>query len=91
MSTPSTLSGINQLPTPEKRTIYTRVIPPELLDKFNLSPFLVDTDGHDLLHLNAPAGSTSLELSLYHEHGFSDPIIYGQIQSMDSFISFFTF
>ena len=79
MSTPSTLSGINQLPTPEKRTIYTRVIPPELLDKYNLSPFMVDTDGHDLLHLNAPAGSTSLELSLYHEHGFPDPIIYGHI------------
>ena len=79
MSLPSTLSGINQLQSTEKRTIYTRVIPPELLDKFKLSPFLVDKDGHDLLKLNAPPDSTSVELFLYHKYGFPDPILYGHI------------
>jgi len=79
MSTPSTLAGINQLPLSEKRTIYTRVIPPELLDHFHLSPFLVDKHGKNLLQLDAPSGSTSVEINLYHKHGFPDPILYGHI------------
>jgi hypothetical protein len=79
MSLPSTLGGINRLDGTEKRTIYCRVIPPELLDRFQLSPFLVDMDGNDLLHLKAAPGSTSVELSLFHEHGFLDPILYGHI------------
>jgi acetoin utilization protein AcuC len=79
MSTPSTLGGINQLPRSEKRTLYGRVIPPELLDRFHLSPFLVDKEGHDLLELKAKPGRTSVEMSLYHEYGFPDPILYGHI------------
>jgi hypothetical protein len=79
MAIPSTLAGINQLPRPEKRSLYTRVIPPELLDRFNLSPFLVDTHGRDLMQLNAASGSTSVELSLFHKYGFPDPILFGHI------------
>jgi hypothetical protein len=79
MSNPSTLSGINRLPRSEKRAIYARVIPPALLDRFHLSPFLVDKYGKDLLHLNAGAGSSSVEMSLYHKHGFPDPVLYGHI------------
>jgi hypothetical protein len=79
MSIPSTLGGINQLPRAEKRLIYTRVIPPALLDRYHLSPYLVDTAGNDLLHLKAAPGQTSVELSLFHEYGFPDPILYGHI------------
>ena len=79
MSGPSTISGINQLSNPEKRQIYARVIPPELLDRFHLSPFLVDKEGNSLLHLKADPGSTSIEMSLFHKHGFPDPILYGHI------------
>ncbi len=79
MSIPSTLGGINQLIQAEKRLIYTRIIPPELLDRFHLSPYLVDTAGRDLLRLKAAPGQTSVELSLFHEYGFPDPILYGHI------------
>jgi len=79
MSLPSTLGGINHLPPADKRLIYARVIPTELLDHFHLSPFLVDKDGHDLLHLKASPGQASVEMSLFHEHGFPDPILYGHI------------
>jgi hypothetical protein len=79
MTNPSTLATINLLPQVEKRAIYARVIPPELLDQFHLSPWLVDKYGKDLLHLNASSGSSSVELSLYHKHGFPDPILYGHI------------
>jgi len=79
MSFPSTLGGINQLQEAEKRTIYARVISPELLDRYHLSPFLVDNNGRTLLHLIALPGSTSVELTLFHKHGFQDPILYGHI------------
>jgi len=79
MSLPFTLGAINQLPDVEKRTIFTSVIPLQLIERFHLSPYLVDKDGNDLLHLKAPPGSTNVELSLYHKHGFQDPIIYGHI------------
>lgn len=79
MSIPSTLAGINQLSRSEKRSIYIKVIPQELIDRYKLNPYLVDKYGRDLLHLNASSGSTSVEMSLYHQHGFPDPILYGHI------------
>ncbi len=78
-NTPSTIGGINMLPPPDKRRLYTRIIPPVLIDRFHLNPYLTDTQGHDLLHLNCPPGSSSVEISLYHQHGFPDPILYGHI------------
>ncbi len=75
----STISGINNLSKQEKREIYTRLIPPELLDHFQLSPYLVDTEGNDLLHLDCPPGSLAAEISLYHQSRFPDPILYGHL------------
>jgi len=77
MSSPSTIGGINLLPMAEKRRLYTHIIPPKLMDRFYLNPFLVDREGRDLLHLNCPSESSSTEISLYHEYGFQDPILYG--------------
>lgn len=77
---PSTIGGINRLPEPEKRKVYTQIVPPELLERFNLSPDLYDEQGGDLLDLIAPAGSSITEMSLYHQCGFPDPVLYGQIQ-----------
>ena len=75
----STIGGINQLPAYEKRTIYARTIPPELTQKYKISPYLVDKEGHDLLRLDCPAGKTSAEIWLYHQFEFPDPVLYGQI------------
>ena len=76
---PSTVSGLNLLPEAEKRAIYTRLIPPELLERFAIEPDLRDDQQRDLLELNAPAGSTTAEMSLWHQHDFPDPILYGDI------------
>jgi hypothetical protein len=76
---PSTISGINCLPEQEKREIYARMIPPELLERFSISADLRTQDGQDLLELNVPAGSSTAAMSLYHQPGFPDPILYGQI------------
>lgn len=76
---PSTISGINQLPDAEKRALYSRMIPPELLERFGLSASLQDSEQRDLLELHAPAGSTTSEMSLWHQHDFPDPVLYGHI------------
>ena len=75
----STIGGINLLPEHEKREIYRAVIPMELLERFKLTPYLSDIQGRSLINLKAKPGSTSVEMSLYHEYGFRDPIFYGHL------------
>jgi hypothetical protein len=78
--TPSTISGINQLPEHEKRAIYARVIPPELFNRFDLDrERLLDPESR-YLKLNCPKGSSNTNMYLFHEPGFPDPVLYGQIQ-----------
>jgi hypothetical protein len=67
------------MPADQKREIYTRLIPVELIRKFQLNPGLTDGDGRHLLHLNCPEGSTMAEMELFHQLGFVDPVFYGQI------------
>ena len=75
----STIGSINLLPENEKRVIYARVIPNELLQKYNINPSLTDAQGYSLFQMNCPANSTNAEVSLYHKRGFPDPILYGHI------------
>jgi hypothetical protein len=76
---PTTISGINQLSYAEKREIYTRLIPAELLERFCLSPQFVDKDGHDLIWLHCPPQKADVEMALRHQSGFPDPILYGHM------------
>jgi hypothetical protein len=75
---PSTIGGINLLPEAEKRAIYSRVIPQELLNRFDLPP--VDSQRlQSLLEFNFKPGATDVEMRLYHERHFPDPILYGHL------------
>ncbi|MBI3159317.1 MAG: hypothetical protein HYZ26_06945 [Chloroflexi bacterium] len=74
---PTSISGINHLPPSRQREVYNRLIPPEILSDFNLSPFLVDKDGNDLLQIECTQDRNAVELSLFHQHGFEDPVLYG--------------
>lgn len=75
----STIGSINLLPDHEKREIYRRVIPNELLERFKLNPYLTDIQGRSLIQLKCKPSNTSVELALYHENGFRDPILYGHL------------
>ena len=75
---PSTIGGINRLPEEEKRAIYTRVIPRKLLDRFNL-PAPDSIRLQSLLKFDFEPGSTDVEMSLFHELRFPDPILYGHL------------
>jgi len=75
---PSTIGGINRLPEDEKRAIYTRVIPPKLLTRFNL-PAIDSIRLQSFMKFDFESGSTDVEMSLFHEHRFPDPILYGHL------------
>ena len=75
---PSTIGGINRLPEEEKRKIYSRVIPRELLDHFNM-PELDSIRLQSMLKFDFEPGSTDVEMSLFHELRFPDPILYGHL------------
>lgn len=75
---PFTIGGINLLPPEEKRKVYARMIPPEMLAMFNLCESLFDAQGHDLLQINGEEGSAVVEVALYHPHDAQDALLYGQ-------------
>jgi len=75
---PFTIGGINLLPEPEKRAIYSRYIPSALLEKYNIPP-LTSAAGYNLLQFRFASGSTDVEMRLFHESNFPDPILYAHI------------
>lgn len=76
---PTSITSINRLTEEDKLEIYTRLIPGELIEHFNMRSTLQDEKGKNLLKLRAPTGSNSIEMSLYHEDGFPDPVLYGHL------------
>lgn len=75
---PSTIGSINRLPENEKREIYSRVIPRELLERFHL-PEPGSARLQSLLEFKFAPGSSDVEMSLFHELRFPDPILYGHL------------
>jgi len=73
---PSTIGGINKLPEYEKREIYARYIPLELVERFNLADLKND---QNLLQFRFAEGSSDVEMMLYHKVNFPDPILYAHL------------
>ncbi len=75
---PSTLGSINLLPEDEKRKLYSQVIPTELLEHFDM-PGRDSARTQSLLQFKFAPGSTDVELKLFHESHFPDPVLYGHL------------
>ncbi len=75
---PSTIGSINNLPEEEKRKIYARVLPPQLLVRFHL-PEADSQRLQQFLQFKFAPGSSDVELSLFHDERFPDPILYGHL------------
>ena len=72
----STIGGINKLPEHEKRKIYSRYIPQELIRRLNLPDL---TENKEILRFRFGEGSSDVEMSLFHQKGFPDPILYAHL------------
>jgi hypothetical protein len=75
---PSTIGGINRLPEAEKCAIYARYIPRQLLERFNLPEADSQRIQQFLKFKHAP-GTSDVEMSLFHEKHFPDPILYAHL------------
>ena len=85
---PSTIGGINKLPESEKRAIYGRYIPKELIQKFDLP----DLPNHkELLQFRFAEGSSDVEMRVYHQVGFQDPVLYAHLADTSTDRSTFCF
>ena len=73
---PSTIGGINKLSENEKRAIYARYIPKELIQKFDLPEL---TSNEDLLQFRFVDGSSDVEMRLFHRIDFQDPVLYAHL------------
>jgi hypothetical protein len=75
---PSTIGGINKLPEAEKRAIYTRYVPQALIERFGL-PDLNSPEGAKLTRFRFAPGSTDVDMRLFHQPDFPDPILYAHL------------
>ena len=73
---PSTIGAINQLPEAEKRELYSHYIPGEILTRFQLDNIASNSD---LLKFRFAPGSSDVEMSLYHQVDFPDPVLYAHM------------
>lgn len=73
------IAGINNLPEQEKRNIFLKLIPGQIYERFSLPRTLIDEQENNLLIIKGKPGSQSLELYLYHQAGFQDPILYSHL------------
>ncbi|HET6595235.1 MAG TPA: hypothetical protein VFG81_06410 [Anaerolineales bacterium] len=73
---PSTIGSINLLPDEEKRSIYARYIPGELIERFHLPDLAKEKD---LLQFRFVEGSSDVEMRVYHQAGFPDPVLYAHL------------
>ena len=73
------IATLNQLPEDEKKTIYSRFVPQEILEKFNLSPNFIDDQGNELLRLKCKPGSTDVIFDLRNAVGAEDPLLYAHL------------
>ena len=73
---PYTIGGINLLAENEKREIYARYIPREVAEKFSLHDLSHD---QKLLQFRFAPGSSDVEMMLYHQVNFPDPILYAHL------------
>lgn len=73
---PSTIGGINKLAEVEKRAVYARYIPRAILQKFDIPD---PTHNKELLRFRFAEGASDVEMSLFHQADFPDPILYAHL------------
>jgi hypothetical protein len=77
---PSSVAGFNRLPTDVKLKFCQGLIPPRLFSLLpSLPPSLKDEHGQDLLQVKGTAGSSMVELWLWHNLADRDPVFYIQL------------
>jgi len=73
---PNTIRGINDLPSAAKCAIYRTLIPDWVFPMFGINPDDHTLAGRQVIYLRCPAGSSTVEMSVYHAPDAAEPVIY---------------
>ncbi|MEA3341346.1 MAG: hypothetical protein U9R15_15385 [Chloroflexota bacterium] len=74
------ISQINNLPDEQRRQVYRRLVPRQVLQRLGIDPeTLADDEGRSLFELKCFPCASSVELSLRHAWGAADPTMYLQM------------
>lgn len=73
---PTSIRGINNLPSLEKRAIYRTLIPAWVYQRFGIDPQTLTQNGQPVIYLNCPENSRAMEISLLHKPHAQDPAMY---------------
>ncbi|MBC8098908.1 MAG: hypothetical protein H7Y11_05660 [Armatimonadetes bacterium] len=76
MALPHSIRGINELPEPEKRAIYTSLLPDWLYTDYNIDRATLTHAGQPAVWLRCPAGSRAFEITVKQSPAEIDPILY---------------
>ena len=75
---PHSIAALNRLPPAEKERYYATLIPPTLMERFQIDPqTLASPGGHKLVTVSGSEDASSVELDLRHAPGAPDPLFYG--------------
>ena len=76
---PNSIRGINSLSEPEKYAIYRTLLTPWVYQRFRIDPETLTQDGQPVVHINCPAGSRAMEISVRHAPEAEDPALYASV------------
>jgi hypothetical protein len=74
------IGGLNKLTESDRLGHVRMLVPPALFERYHINPdTFADEAGHSLINWVGAPDTTSVELSLYHRHGATDPLMYFHI------------
>lgn len=73
---PGSIREVNDLPPDEKYAIYQTLIPDWVFPTFGINPADNTVRGTQVIHKRCPAGSNTVELSVYHVPESTEPVLY---------------
>lgn len=80
---PHSIRGINDLPYSEKHAIYHSLIPDWVYPMFGIDPGDHTIEGTEVIQIRCPAGSSGVDLSVFHAPGADEPVLH--LQMWDTF------
>ncbi len=76
----TSIRSINDLPAIDRDRIYGTLIPSDLLQSYRISPIGFRSSTADqLVEIDAPSGTGSVEIKVWHQTGARDPVLYFQL------------
>lgn len=73
---PDSIRGINDLAEPAKLAIYRTLLPDWVFPTFGIDPVDHTIRGVRVVHIRCPAGSSSVEISVYNAPESTEPALY---------------